>query len=76
MEASGGQDDSGNGSAPSSKIGYGTVSVNHLDSPNTTSATTYKVQGASVNNSSYVRFNADSSGGRAESSITLMEIGA
>jgi len=70
MEATGGETDS------TAKSGYGTVAVNYLDSPATTSSVTYTVAGASVGNSSYVRFNADGAGSRAQSSITLMEIGA
>jgi|21_taG_2_1085346.scaffolds.fasta_scaffold107084_2 hypothetical protein len=69
MEASGGN------TASTASNGYGTVSVNHLDSPSSTSSVTYTVAGASANNSSYVRFNSDGANSRrAESSITLMEI--
>ena len=45
-----------------------------LDSPSTTSATTYKVQFNSVDNSSDVRVVYDDSAGNASSFITLMEI--
>ena len=55
------------------RSGIGTVSVEHLDSPNTTSATTYKCQLASVGNSANVRVNTSDNGG-ATSTITLMEI--
>jgi hypothetical protein len=48
-------------------------STNHLDSPNTTSATTYKTQFRSENNNSQVVLN---SGGTNDSTIILMEIGA
>jgi hypothetical protein len=53
----------------------GTVSINYLDSPATTSATTYKVQFCSQANSSRVVINR--AGGQTnQSSMTLMEIGA
>ena len=45
-----------------------------LDSPSTTSATTYKVQFNSRDNSSDVRVVYDDSAGNASSFITLMEI--
>jgi hypothetical protein len=48
----------------------GTQSCNYLDSPSTTSATTYKVQFKSASNSATVRVQAIS----AVSTITLMEI--
>jgi hypothetical protein len=48
----------------------GTQSCNYLDSPATTSATTYKVQFKSASNSATVRVQAISS----VSTITLMEI--
>ncbi len=51
----------------------GTVSTSYLDSPSTTSATTYKVQFRSVDNNAYVYINNDFSGG-SNSNITLMEI--
>jgi len=51
-------------------VGGGTTT--YLDSPNTTSATTYKTQFRSVDNTTYAR--VQQSG--AASSITLMEIGA
>ena len=51
----------------------GSVSTSYLDSPSTTSATTYKVQFRSVTNVSYVYINNDYSGG-SSSNITLMEI--
>jgi hypothetical protein len=50
----------------------GTQSCNYLDSPATTSATTYKVQFKSASNSATVRVQAIS----ATSTITLMEIAA
>jgi hypothetical protein len=58
-----------------SGIDIGTTSINYLDSPATTSATTYKVQFASQANSSRVVINR--AGGQTnQSSMTLMEIGA
>ena len=58
-----------------SGIDVGTTSINYLDSPATTSATTYKVQFASQANSSRVVLNRG--GGQTnQSSMTLMEIGA
>ena len=56
-------------------IGVGSQSLEYLDSPNTTSATTYKCQIASVGGSTAVRVNTSDNGG-ATSSITLIEIGA
>jgi hypothetical protein len=49
--------------------------VNFLDSPNTTSATTYKVQGIGSGNTWYVNTGAND-GFRFTSSITAFEIGA
>ena len=51
----------------------GTGSQNVLDSPATTSATTYKTQFSSVENKASVTISAD---GRNRASIVLMEIGA
>ena len=57
--------------------GIGSVSTNYLDSPATTSATTYKIQFTSDNNTSIVRvqnnFNVTNG---STSTITLMEIAA
>jgi len=52
----------------------GTYTINYLDSPSTTSATTYKTQGTleGTANSASVRFQSSS----VPSTITLMEIGA
>lgn len=50
----------------------GSVSVNYLDSPATTSATTYKAQFNSFNNSSYVQVQDNN----VLSTLVLMEIGA
>lgn len=58
--------------ADSGTNNVGTSAITYLDSPATTSATTYKVQFASAAGSSSVTVN----GGGARSSITLMEIGA
>ena len=58
-----------------SGLDVGTTSINYLDSPATTSATTYKVQFASQANNSRVVINRG--GGQTnQSSITLIEIGA
>jgi hypothetical protein len=54
-------------------IGIGSVSTCYLDSPATTSATTYKVQFASMNNTGTVYIN-DKAGFTSTSAITLMEI--
>jgi len=52
--------------------------LNFLDSPNTTSATTYKLQGAGYNGTFYVNrtiFDTDNfNAGRCISTLTLMEI--
>jgi hypothetical protein len=56
-------------------VGVGGVSLSHLDSPATTSATTYKVQIASGAGTLNVRINVNY-GAASNSSITLMEIGA
>ena len=54
------------------EIGYGTFSLSYLDSPATTSATTYKTQFRSRGNTASVTVQSNN----AESYITLMEIGA
>lgn len=53
----------------------GSVAITYLDSPSTTSATTYKIQGkvADTANSQRIRFQNDST---QPSQITLLEIGA
>ena len=51
----------------------GGVSFNYLDSPATTSSTTYKIQGASGNNTGTAYINVDG-GSNDSSSITLLEI--
>jgi len=61
------------GDRPSSTImSIGSVSCNYLDSPATTSATTYKTQFLSVNNNTTVYVQVY----QALSTITLMEISA
>lgn len=53
---------------------YGsTISTTYLDSPNTTSATTYKTQFANTNNTAQVQVQANA---QHRSTITLLEIGA
>jgi hypothetical protein len=56
----------------SQDVAIGSYAVSYLDSPNTTSATTYKVQLKNSVSASSVSFNNGGSG----STITLMEIGA
>ena len=58
------------GYTASSAVNSTSFGVNYLDSPATTSATTYKVQFASGNNTAAVAVQASSS----NSTITLMEI--
>jgi hypothetical protein len=53
-------------------VNVGATGITYLDSPSTTSATTYKVQFASGSNIS----NTTAQAGAGRSSITLMEIGA
>ena len=53
-------------------LDIGTIGITYLDSPSTTSATTYKTQMRSVSNNDGVYTGQNS----ARSSITLMEIGA
>ena len=65
----------GNGSAFTGTAIYnfiGSISVAYLDSPATTSATTYKTQFNNINNAGTARVQSQSS----VSTITLMEIGA
>jgi hypothetical protein len=59
-------------SATSVTSSYGSCSTTYLDSPATTSSTTYKVQIANVGGAGVVYFNTSSS----VSSMTLMEIAA
>jgi hypothetical protein len=53
-------------------LGVASASTSWLDSPNTTSATTYKTQYASKNNNAAIQIQANND----ESTIVLMEIGA
>jgi hypothetical protein len=56
---------------------HGAVALNKLDTPSTTSATTYKVQFASENNNNLVGVNQDGTGANTVvSTIIAMEIGA
>ena len=54
------------------EIGNGGYSTGYLDSPSTTSSTTYKIQFANPNNSAAIEINP----GNGTSSLVLMEIGA
>ena len=57
------------------RIEIGSVSATYLDSPATTSSTTYKVQFASSGNNSLVQINDYyNSNGNTNSTITLLEI--
>jgi hypothetical protein len=56
----------------STRNNIGTVGISYLDSPATTSATTYKTQFISSSNNAVVRVQ----GGSSTSSIVLLEIGA
>ena len=60
----------------STDAGSGTSGGTYLDSPATTSATTYKCQYRSRNGSSSVTVQFSGSGGTSTSMITLMEIAA
>ena len=54
----------------------GTVAITYLDSPSTTSATTYKVQFASSVSGQGAGFNDYYTTNNTTSSIVVMEIGA
>ena len=54
------------------ETGNGGYSTGYVDSPNTTSATTYKIQFANPNNTAQIEMNP----GNGTSSLVLMEIGA
>lgn len=54
------------------EIGNGGYGTEYLDSPNTTSSTTYKIQFANPNNTAAIEMNP----GNGTSSLVLMEIGA
>ena len=60
----------------STDAGSGTSGGTYLDSPSTTSATTYKCQYRSRNGSSSVTVQFTGSGGASTSMMTLMEIAA
>ncbi len=62
----------------SSPIAYGNTSTSYLDSPTTTSATTYKVQWNVSNGSGIIYINNYGSGGvgTTNCTLTLMEIAA
>ena len=61
-----------NGASTSNVIG--TISINYLDSPATTSSTTYKVQFASQANTNSVVIGTTFGGGSGVCTMTLMEI--
>jgi hypothetical protein len=73
-------------STPLSTYGFGTVygltrvqggvGISYLDSPATTSSTSYTVYIASVNNAGTVAFNTGGNNGAQVASITVMEIAA
>jgi hypothetical protein len=60
----------------SSSTFYGNISTNYLDSPATTSATTYKIQYSSVSNVATVYINTGQGGSLPTSTMTLLEIAA
>ena len=62
--------------ASSNQNGVGTVSTTYLDSPATTSSTTYKTQFAVSSAAAQLIFQGTFGGVASESTITLMEIGA
>lgn len=63
--------------ADAARINFGTVALNYLDAPATTSATTYKVQLRAVDTGGIVSVNADATGANTcNSTIIAMEIGA
>jgi hypothetical protein len=55
---------------------FGGIGITYLDSPATTSSTTYKTQFKSSGNNATVYINDVNSGGSTQSTITLMEIKA
>ena len=69
-------DDSAGTTGSTAANGSGSISLNYLDSPATTSSTTYAVFFASDNNINYAYINAWSNIGAPLSTITLMEIKA
>jgi hypothetical protein len=60
----------------SGSTGVGGISATYLDSPSTTSSTTYKVQFASGANAAKIHVQTPASGLASASTITLMEIAA
>ena len=59
------------------RLDFGSCLINFLDTPATTSATTYKVQFASEGNNAIVTLNQDATGANdTVSTIIAMEIGA
>jgi hypothetical protein len=57
-------------------VGVGSSSTSYLDTPSTTSSTTYKITFNSFNNNGTVNINANSVAGGTVSTMTLMEIQA
>ena len=55
-------------------VAVGSASTTYLDSPSTTSSTTYKITFNSFNNTGTVNINANSVSGGTVSTMTLMEI--
>ena len=66
----------GGGTASTARNFMGSCSVCYLDSPATTSSTTYKTQLASSNNNAIVYTQLNNGGVTAMSTITLLEIAA
>jgi len=62
----------GEGLSSTTLVRFGSTSASYLDSPATTSATTYKTQFSSIGNNASVALQVDS----AVSTITLLEIAA
>jgi hypothetical protein len=70
-------DENGGYTDNTNRIEIGSISATYLDSPATTSSTTYKVQFASNGNNALVQINDYyNSDGNTTSTITLMEIAA
>jgi hypothetical protein len=70
-------DENGGYTGNTNRIEIGSISANYLDSPATTSSTTYKVQFASNANNASVQINDYyNSNGNTTSTLTLMEIAA
>jgi hypothetical protein len=58
------------------QLGAASAQITYLDSPATTSATTYKLQFGSTNNTALVQINTFYSSNTGVSTITVLEIGA